>query len=210
VIPVEIDGTGAGEPSCRYTRRTRDARWRDGESSVPSATHGGLAGRPAGKVGAARIGEMRSRAKRVRDRPAVPARDACRAKWQRDRCRREVATGGRRRTGAVAGRTNEPSPGPPHLVTSSWRKARSDAREGSARRAAPSPQGLPSRLRFTDDEFTTDLAENRILRTGCERMLAVPSVDAEFPAHAATLLRDFSGVTPYPAAIPVPNGSIQA
>ncbi len=56
--------------------------------------------------------------------------------------------------------------------------------------------GLPLPLEIQYDEFTIDIPENRILRTACERMLAVPRVDAESQYMLRRLLRDFSDVTP--------------
>ena len=56
--------------------------------------------------------------------------------------------------------------------------------------------GLPLPLEIQYDEFTIDIPENRILRTACERMLAVPRVDAESQHMLRRLLRDFSDVTP--------------
>ena len=55
--------------------------------------------------------------------------------------------------------------------------------------------GLPLPLEIQYDEFTIDIPENRILRTACERMLAVPRVDAESQRMLRRLLRDFSDVT---------------
>ena len=56
--------------------------------------------------------------------------------------------------------------------------------------------GVPLPLEIQYDEFTIDIPENRILRTACERMLAVPLVDAESQRMLRRLLRDFSDVTP--------------
>jgi len=56
--------------------------------------------------------------------------------------------------------------------------------------------GLPLPLEIQHDEFTIDIPENRILRTACERMLAIPRVDAESQRMLRRLLRDFSDVTP--------------
>jgi 5-methylcytosine-specific restriction enzyme subunit McrC len=56
--------------------------------------------------------------------------------------------------------------------------------------------GLPLPLEIQYDEFTIDIPENRILRTACERMLAVPLVDAESQLMLRRLLRDFTDVTP--------------
>jgi 5-methylcytosine-specific restriction enzyme subunit McrC len=65
--------------------------------------------------------------------------------------------------------------------------------------------GLPLPLEIRHDEFTTDIPENRILRTACERMLAVPCVDAESQRMLRRLLRDFSDVTPISCGDPVPE-----
>jgi 5-methylcytosine-specific restriction enzyme subunit McrC len=64
--------------------------------------------------------------------------------------------------------------------------------------------GLPLPLEIRHDEFTTDIPENRILRTACERMLAVPRVDAESQRMLRRLLRDFTDVTPISRSEPVP------
>lgn len=65
--------------------------------------------------------------------------------------------------------------------------------------------GLPLPLEIRHDEFTTDIAENRILRTACERMLAVPRVDAESQRMLRRLLRDFGDVTPISRGDPAPG-----
>jgi 5-methylcytosine-specific restriction enzyme subunit McrC len=56
--------------------------------------------------------------------------------------------------------------------------------------------GLPLPLEIRHDEFTVDISENQILRTACERMLTVPRVDAESQRILRRLLRDFTDVTP--------------
>jgi 5-methylcytosine-specific restriction enzyme subunit McrC len=55
--------------------------------------------------------------------------------------------------------------------------------------------GLPLPLEITHDEFTIDIAENQILRTALERMLAVPGVDELSGRMLRRLLRDFADVT---------------
>jgi 5-methylcytosine-specific restriction enzyme subunit McrC len=55
--------------------------------------------------------------------------------------------------------------------------------------------GLPVPLEIRHDEFTVDIPENQILRTACERMLRVPGVDAESSMRLRRLLRDFADVT---------------
>jgi 5-methylcytosine-specific restriction enzyme subunit McrC len=64
--------------------------------------------------------------------------------------------------------------------------------------------GLPFPLEIVHDEFTIDIAENRILRTACERMLAVPRVDGESQLMLRRLLREFADVMPLHRADPVP------
>ena len=64
--------------------------------------------------------------------------------------------------------------------------------------------GLPFPLEIRHDEFTTDIPENQILRTACERMLTIPRVDAESQRMLRRLLRDFADVTPLSRGDPVP------
>jgi 5-methylcytosine-specific restriction enzyme subunit McrC len=64
--------------------------------------------------------------------------------------------------------------------------------------------GLPLPLEIRHDEFTVDIPENQILRTACERMLAVPCVDAESQRMLRRMLRDFADVTPLTRRDPVP------
>jgi 5-methylcytosine-specific restriction enzyme subunit McrC len=64
--------------------------------------------------------------------------------------------------------------------------------------------GLPLPLEIRHDEFTIDIAENRILRTACERMLTVPRVDAESQRILRHMLRNFADVTPLSRSDPIP------
>lgn len=64
--------------------------------------------------------------------------------------------------------------------------------------------GLPLPLEIRHDEFTIDIPENQILRTACERMLTVPRVDAGSQHMLRRLLRDFADVTPLSRADSVP------
>ena len=64
--------------------------------------------------------------------------------------------------------------------------------------------GLPLPLEIRHDEFTVDIAENQILRTAIERMLLVPRVDAESLRMLRRLLRDFTEVGSIPRGDPVP------
>jgi len=64
--------------------------------------------------------------------------------------------------------------------------------------------GLPLPLEIRHDEFTVDIVENQILRTAAERMLLVPRVDDESRRMLRRLLRDFADVSPIPRGDPVP------
>jgi len=65
--------------------------------------------------------------------------------------------------------------------------------------------GLPLPLEIRHDECTIDIPENQILRTACERMLTVPRVDAESQRMLRRLLRNFADVAPLSRADPVPR-----
>lgn len=65
--------------------------------------------------------------------------------------------------------------------------------------------GLAFPLEISHDEFTVDIAENRILRTACERMLAVPRVDGESQRMLRRSLREFTDVTPLHRVQPIPS-----
>jgi 5-methylcytosine-specific restriction enzyme subunit McrC len=64
--------------------------------------------------------------------------------------------------------------------------------------------GLPLPLEIRHDEFTVDIAENQILRTAAERMLLVPRVDDESRRMFRRLLRDFADVSSIPRGDPIP------
>jgi len=64
--------------------------------------------------------------------------------------------------------------------------------------------GLPLPLEIRHDEFTVDIPENQILRTACERMLTVPRVGAGSQHMLRRLLRDFADVTPLSRGDQVP------
>jgi 5-methylcytosine-specific restriction enzyme subunit McrC len=64
--------------------------------------------------------------------------------------------------------------------------------------------GLPLPLEIRHDEFTVDIAENQILRTAAERMLLVPRVDDESQQMLRRLLRDFADVSSIPRGDPIP------
>jgi 5-methylcytosine-specific restriction enzyme subunit McrC len=65
--------------------------------------------------------------------------------------------------------------------------------------------GLPLPLEIQHDEFTVDIAENRILRTAAERMLTVPRVDDESRQMLRRLLRDFADISSIPRGDPIPD-----
>ncbi len=64
--------------------------------------------------------------------------------------------------------------------------------------------GLPLPLEIRHDEFTLDIPENQILRTACARMLSVPRVDAESARMLRRLLREFGDVSEIARGAPVP------
>jgi 5-methylcytosine-specific restriction enzyme subunit McrC len=64
--------------------------------------------------------------------------------------------------------------------------------------------GLPLPLEIRHDEFSLDIPENQILRAACERMLTVPRVDAESQRMLRRLLRDFADITPLSRGDPIP------
>jgi 5-methylcytosine-specific restriction enzyme subunit McrC len=64
--------------------------------------------------------------------------------------------------------------------------------------------GLPLPLEIRHDEFTVDIAENQILRTAAERMLLVPQVDEESRRMLRRLLRDFADVSSISRGDPIP------
>ena len=64
--------------------------------------------------------------------------------------------------------------------------------------------GQPLPLEIRHDEFTVDIPENQILRTACERMLLVPRVDAGSARMMRRLLRDFADVRPIQRSNPMP------
>jgi 5-methylcytosine-specific restriction enzyme subunit McrC len=64
--------------------------------------------------------------------------------------------------------------------------------------------GLPLPLEIRHDEFTVDIPENQILRTAMERMLQVPRVDEESARILRRLLREFGDVTSIHRGDPVP------
>lgn len=64
--------------------------------------------------------------------------------------------------------------------------------------------GMMVPVEMRHDEFTTDIAENRILLTACERMLGVPGVDVESTVRLRRVLRDLREVTPIDRRDPIP------
>lgn len=72
----------------------------------------------------------------------------------------------------------------------------------SAQLARHHGQPLPLEIRY--DEFTVDIPENQILRTACERMLLVPRVGDESSRMLRRLLRDLTDVRSIRRGDPVP------
>ncbi len=164
---------------------------------------------PAGKVGAARIGDVE-----IRVKPKVPiARLLFLLGYSRH------ATAWRPETVPL----DEAADLVPAVAQALWRQTERATHQGllpgyilveeSSQvlrgRLRESEQlhrhhGLPLPLEIRHDEFTIDIPENQILRTACERMLAVPRVDAESQRMLRRLLRDFSEVTSLSRGDPVP------
>ena len=211
MIPVELDELGPRVELPLTLEQGRALADSGVVTAVPSAYRPGvwLVG-PAGKVGAARIGDIE-----IRIRPKVEigrllfllgyAQHA--AAWQPD-------------TVPVAEATDLV----PVVAQALWRQTERAIHQGLLPgyvlveesslvlrgRLRESEQlhrhhGLPLPLEIRHDEFTTDIAENRVLRTACERMLAVPRVDAESQRMLRRLLRDFSEVTPISRGDPAPE-----
>ena len=211
MIPVDLDELGPRAELPLTLEQGRALAASGVVTAVPSAYRPGtwLIG-PAGKVGAARIGDIE-----IRIKPKVEiarllfllgyAQYA--AAWQPD-------------TVPVA----EAADLVPVIAQALWRQTERAIHQGllpgylvveeSAQvlrgRLRESEQlhrhhGLPLPLEIRHDEFTTDIPENRILRTACERMLAVPRVDAESQRMLRRLLRDFSDVTPLSRGDPAPE-----
>jgi 5-methylcytosine-specific restriction enzyme subunit McrC len=211
VISVELDELGSRVELSLTLEQGRALAASDVVTAVPSAYRSGvwLVG-PAGKVGAARIADIE-----IRIKPKVEiarllfllgyAQHA--AAWQPDMV-------------PVA----EAAELVPVVAQALWRQTERAIHQGllpgyliveeSSQvlrgRLRESEQlhrhhGLPLPLEIRHDEFTTDIPENRILRTACERMLAVPRVDAESQRMLRRLLRDFSDVTPISRGDPIPE-----
>ena len=196
--------------SCR-SRRSRDDRWPAPASSTPRhpLQPGIWQIGAAGKVGAARVGDIE-----IYIEPKVSiARLLFLAGYAH--ARRRVAAGD---VPLARGRDLVPA-----LAQALWRQTERAIHQGllpgyivieeSSQvlrgRLRESEQlhrhhGLALPLEIRHDEFTIDIAENRILRTACERMLAVPRVDAESQRMLRRMLRDFADVTPLSRGDPIP------
>jgi 5-methylcytosine-specific restriction enzyme subunit McrC len=211
VIPVDLDELGPRAEPSLTPEQGRALAASGVVTAAPSAYRPGvwLVG-PAGKVGVARIANIE-----IRIKPKVEIARLLflvgyaehGAEWRSD-------------TVPVA----EAADLVPVVAQALWRQTERSIRQGllpgylvveeSAQvlrgRLRESEQlhrhhGLPLPLEIRHDEFTTDIPENRILRTACERMLAVPRVDAESQRMLRRLLRDFSDVTPISRGDPIPE-----
>jgi 5-methylcytosine-specific restriction enzyme subunit McrC len=169
-------------------------------TAVPSPYRSGiwLVG-PAGKVGAARIGDIE-----IRIRPKVEiarllfllgySKQA--AAWQQDTVPVAEATDLVPAVAQTLWRQTERAihqgllPGY-ILVEESSQVLRGRLRESAQ---LHHHHGLPLPLEIRHAEFTVDIPENQILRTACERMLSVPRVDVESQRMLRRLLRDFGDI----------------
>jgi 5-methylcytosine-specific restriction enzyme subunit McrC len=202
VKPVELDELGPGVERLLTPEQGRSLADSGVVTAAPSPyCPGAWQIGPAGKVGAARVGGIE-----IHIKPKVPiarllflvgyARHA--AAWQPETVPVAEAAD---LVPAVAQALWRQTERGTHqglipgyiLVEESSQVLRGRFRESEQLRRH---HGLPLPLEIQYDEFTIDIPENRILRTACERMLAVPRVDAESQRMLRRLLRDFSDVTP--------------
>ena len=210
LISVELDELGPRAELPLTPTQGRMLAASDVATAVPSPYRSGiwLMG-PAGKVGAARIGDIE-----IRIRPKVEigrllfllgySRHA--AAWQQG-------------TVPIAKAADLV----PAIAQALWRQTEraihqgilpgyipleesSQVLRGRLRESAQMHQhhGLPLPLEIRHDEFTLDIPENQILRTACERMLSVPRVDVESQRMLRRLLRDFGDVAVISRGSPVP------
>jgi 5-methylcytosine-specific restriction enzyme subunit McrC len=210
IAPIELTELG---DSVEVSLTTGQARWLTASglvSVVPTLDRTGqwLVG-PAGKVGAARIGELI-----VRIKPKV---EIARLLFLLG----YAAHGSTWQPSAVDLGTAEDLV--PAIAAALWRQlARaihqgllpgyvtveesSPVLRGRLRESAQlsARHGLPLPLEIRHDEFTVDIAENQILRTAAERMLLVPRVDDESRRMLRRLLRDFADVSSIPRGDPIP------
>jgi 5-methylcytosine-specific restriction enzyme subunit McrC len=210
VTPIELDELGPPVERSLTAEQGRSLVSSGFVSAVPSPFHPGawLVG-PAGKVGAARIGDVEIRIKpkvsiarllflvgysqhakawRPETVPLDEAADLIPAVAQALWRQTERAIG----QGLLPGYI---------LVEESSQVLRGRLRESEQLHRH---HGLPLPLEIRHDEFTTDIPGNQILRTACERMLTVPRVDAESQRKLRRLLRDFSEVTSLSRGDPIP------
>jgi len=202
VKPIELNELGPGVERLLTPEQGRSLAGSGVVTAAPSAYHpGAWQIGPAGKVGAARVGGIE-----IHIKPKVPIARLLflvgyalhAAAWQPQTVLvaeaadliPAVAQGLWRQTEQATHQGLLPGY---ILVEESSQVLRGRLRESEQLHRH---HGLPLPLEIQYDEFTIDIPENRILRTACERMLAVPLVDAESQRMMRRLLRDFSDVTP--------------
>jgi 5-methylcytosine-specific restriction enzyme subunit McrC len=201
VKPVELDELGPGVERLLTPEQGRSLAGSGVVTAVPSPyRQGGWQIGPAGKVGAARVGGIE-----VHIKPKVPIARLLflvgyalhAAAWRPEAVPVAEAADLVSVVAQTLWRQTERAIGqgllPGYiLVEESSQVLRGRLRESEQLHRH---HGLPLPLEIQHDEFTIDIPENRILRTACERMLAVPRVDAESQRMLRRLLRDFSDVT---------------
>jgi 5-methylcytosine-specific restriction enzyme subunit McrC len=211
VTPVELDELGPGVERLLTPEQGRSLADSSVVTAAPSPYRpGAWQIGPAGKVGAARVGDIE-----IHIKPKVPiARLLFLVGYARH------AAAWRPETVPVAEATDLV----PVVAQALWRQIERAIHQGLLSgyilveessqvlrgRLRESEQlrrhhGLPLPLEILYDEFTIDISENRILRTACERMLAVPLVDAESQRMLRRLLRDLSDVTPLHRGDQIPD-----
>src|ERR1035441_8263013 len=202
VRPVELDELGPGVERLLTPEQGRARADSVGVAAAPSPyRRGAWQIGPAGKVGAARVGGIE-----IHIKPKVPiarllflvgyARHA--AAWRPETVPVAEAAELIPVVAQALWRQTERAIGPGLLPGYILLEESSQVLRGRLRESEQLRRhhGLPLPLEIQYDEFTTDIPENRILRTACERMLAVLLVDAESQRMLRRLLRDFSDVTP--------------
>lgn len=203
MIPdIEFDETGPPAEVALEAHAGRRLAASGAVTAVPSAEQPGrwLIG-PAGKVGAARIGDVT-----VRIKPKVPITrlmfllgySTHGAAWLDSMVDLEDAEDLVPAVAHALGRQVSRAihqgllPGYVNVEESSLvlRGRLLEAAQLSRRHGVP----LPLEIQY--DEFTVDIPENQILRTALERMLRVPRVDEESARMLRRPLREFGDVTP--------------
>lgn len=207
---IELEETGAGSEVPLTPAQGRLLASSGVATAVPSPYRDGYwRVTPAGKVGAAAIGGVEIH---IRPKVTIPRLLFLAGYARHGTTWRSEAVHAPEADGLV-----------PALAQILWRQAEQAIRQGllpgylTVEEASPvlrgrlretahlhRHHGLPLPLEIRHDEFTTDIPENRILRSAIERMLTVPGVDPQSALMLRRTLRAFADVTPIPRGDPIP------